>query len=64
MTLRKWLIGSLVAIASGLSDVFTLGFVDPVTFNIDNLKPVLIVAALFGIKAGLFYVKDHARELE
>jgi len=62
-TFRKWAIGGLVAVASGLSDVFVLGFVDPNTFNMDNLRPVAIVAAIFGIKAGLFYIRDHGKEL-
>jgi hypothetical protein len=62
-TVRAWLVGGMVAVASGLSDVFVLGFVDPKTFNIDNLKPVLIVGILLGIKAGIFYMKDHGKEL-
>jgi hydrogenase/urease accessory protein HupE len=63
MKARIWLVGLVVAVASGLSDVFVLGFVDPVTFNLDNLKPVLTIGVLFGIKAGLFYVREHGREL-
>lgn len=62
-TFRRWLIGGMVAVASGLSDVFILGLVDPQTFNLENARSGLIVFALFGIKAGLFYVREHGREL-
>ena len=63
MTLKRWLVGGMVAVASGVADVFVLGFVDPTTFNVDNLRPVAIIAVLFGVKAGLFYVREHGREL-
>lgn len=60
MNWSMWLYGLLVTVISGSADGGLLMLVAPEDFNLTTgLKPLLGVCAVFGIKAGLLYLKAH-----
>ncbi len=60
MNWKAWSYGLVVAIISAAADGFLLNFVDPQTFNMQGgFKALLSVSALFGLKAGVLYLKTH-----
>lgn len=56
---RKWIGGLVSALASGVSGVLAVNFIDPHDFNLENPGKLVQAAIAFGVVGVVNYLKEH-----